>query len=207
MAANDLIQVSLACVGTTGERMLNVLTYRQVSGGGTPLLSEANAIADAFDANLSPLVQLLLSPGATYGETNIKFLTGLGANIVGRSISNAGAPGTSSGAAGPIERTLVLRKHTGIAGRQNQGRVYIPQPCREMFKVDGTYDGTNPDSADIPAVLSGFLATITATVASVPSDFVPVVFHRATLGSTQIIAFTFSTLVGVQRRRRIGIGI
>jgi hypothetical protein len=207
MGLGDIVEVTFAASGPEGELLLNRLHFKQVTGFGDCTALEAPALATAFDAAIVPDLNNVRSNSSPYGQTAVKWLTGGSAGFQGVSVVSGGLAGNTSGIDGPIERCIVLRKHTGQSGRKFQGRMFLPMPCREAFLNGGTYDPTNPDGSTVAALQASLVASINGVCGGIASTFQLVIFHAGTITSTLVLAMNVSALVGIQRRRRVGVGV
>lgn len=206
MAVGDIIEVVCKVRGPSGEIMLTRFHYVQSSGGGDPSISEMDAIAVDFNAVLAGPIVNVLSLDATYGQTEVKMKTGNANSRFSVTAASGGTSGNSSGTTGGIERALVVRKHTGVAGRRNQGRNFFCMPCFEMFDAEGNYVLSNPDAAAVAALITALLQTVNSTIGGASGSWNMCIWHPAILTYTVVLSATVSSLVGVQRRRRIGVG-
>lgn len=206
MAVGDILRVTLKYAGPDGELLVNTLNYVQSLGAATFTLGEMNPLADVFDAALVTLALPCISVPVVYGETLVELVTGIGVGQQGRSIASSGLPGSSAGSEGNIERAIVFRKLTGRAGRKERGRIFLPQPCRLTFHETGIYNAGGPDAAAITAFAAAMLASVDTGAVEVGTSFDLVIFHRSSVTYTLVEDVKVSNLVGVQRRRRIGIG-
>ena len=206
MALNDIIEVVCKVQAPSGDISLCRMHYAQSSGAGDASISEMPAIAVDFNTVLANAFINVLSISHSYGQTEVKIKTGASNSRFAVDSSSNGTAGGSNGTTGATERALVARKHTGVAGRRNQGRNFIPCPCLESFDDEGRYVPGNPDSANQAALLTALLQTVNSTVGGAAATFNLVIWHPAILTSTYVLTMTYSTLVGIQRRRRIGVG-
>ena len=203
MAAGDVVRVGLINQGPSGEELVNVLHYVQSSGGLNLTVSQMDAFASAFAAVLMAPLLVIASLAVTRGNTVATILNGASLGYQGYDTTAVGTPGGTSGTDGAIERCLLYRKSTGIAGKKFRGRLFAPMPCLETFNTDGTYNPSNPDHANQIAL---FTVLMTPVLDPNSAPWVPCIWHQATLTSTKIVDFTISSLVGIQRNRRAGIG-
>ena len=207
MALGDVYEVQIAMNGPDGELFINVLHIIQATGSFDITPGDLQILATELETYYATVIDSVLSTTATWGELVVQVLTGPSAGLVASSSAYGGTAGASLGAVGPIERAICMRKTTGHTGRRNRGRNFIPMPCREAFTPSGSYDPTNPDNAAIFALAAAMLATITSATVGGGSTFTLVIWHRTTLTYSVVTAVVPSALVGVQRRRRIGVGV
>lgn len=103
----------------------------------------------------------------------------------------------------PVQNTaLLVRKSTGLAGRANRGRWYLP--AGRLAEVDVNNTGII-DSADV-TVIQGEITTLTTGLASTPFGGALVLLHTETApgvgpDATPITLFTLDNRVASQRRR------
>jgi hypothetical protein len=206
MGLGDIYEVVCKVKAPAGDISLCRFDYIQSTGIGDPTVFEMQAIAEAFDAAIAAAFIGAVSISYVYGQTEVKIRTGLANSRFAVSVATGGTGGGSLGTDGPSERALVVRKHTGVAGRRNQGRNFIPAPCQEAFTFEGTYVPGNPDAALHTALLTALLATVNGVAGGLAATWSLVIWHPALLTTTPVITLTISQLVGTQRRRRIGVG-
>lgn len=112
----------------------------------------------------------------------------------------------NSGISAPANIALaaVLQKRTLLAGRKGRGRIFIPFPAASYFSINGVADYSTYGA--LSDITDAWAAPVEFTLDEGPADFVPVIFHRGLFTWTPIVSCAFSPLMGVQRRRRVGIG-
>jgi hypothetical protein len=207
MAAGDFLKAALLFHGPGNELFVNTFHYLQALGAGTPAVTQMDALAAAIEAALVPTALTCISSSVTYDECVCTILTGTGAAQIGFSSDLGGQPGTSSGTPGPVERAVIFRKITGLAGRKFRGRIFLPVPCVEAFDNDGVLSPGNPDATPYFNHIAAMVATIDISAIITGGSLAPVVFHRSTNTGNVVISGFVSQLVGIQRRRRLGIGV
>lgn len=103
-------------------------------------------------------------------------------------------PGTTSGTGTPPQVALLIRKETGLAGRRNRGRMFLPQPGNNNVGEDGLVNATP---------LATYQAAADAFLADLATNLVPmVILHEDSgIAPTPVSALVVSNVVATQRRR------
>lgn len=206
MSQNDILRVVVRYHGGTGEELINTFHYKQSAGAVTFTVGQMSDLAAVFEDVLVAAILACCSTSVVYDETSAELITGDGANQIGFSSVLGGAMGDSAGTTGSIERSLVVRKLTGLAGRKYRGRVFIPAPCVEAFDVDGAFNTGGPDVGAYSALLPIIAGSVDTSAVLATTLFQPVIFHKSSVTSTLIQECFTSNLVGIQRRRRTTVG-
>lgn len=107
-------------------------------------------------------------------------------------VTNEDIPGTGAQVL-PYECALVLTWRTALKNRRGVGRWYLPAPTTASLTVNGyTY---------LAASMTAFAAGATAMTASWAGNLTPVILHRATKTTDNIVHADMPDQVYVQRRR------
>ncbi len=110
--------------------------------------------------------------------------------------------GSDNDSVPPPNTALLIRKRTGLAGRRNRGRIYIPSYIDES-NIDnrGTIDSTSTTAANTTA--ASWLAAIEALNTPNVADTQMVILH-AEAPATPVVSVSSlaaSNIVATQRRR------
>lgn len=106
--------------------------------------------------------------------------------------TNEDIPGTGTQAL-PYECALVITWRSALKTRRGVGRWYLPAPTTASLAVAGwTY---------LPASMTSFAAGATAMTASWAGQLTPVILHRSTKTTDNIVHGDMPDQVYVQRRR------
>ncbi len=100
--------------------------------------------------------------------------------------------GTGTGGSPSPRNCLVVGLITALPARRGRGRMYWPSPDDSHYTTLGKFV-----SADCTTISAGFASNMTTFLAVAQ----PVVFHRATLTSDNVIDVKVGDIVGTQRRR------
>lgn len=205
MAVGDKFIAKLFAHGGAGEQLLTTYGYVQVSGILNLGVAGLVAAAGVLDSILSAAYIGLLTNNITFDKVQVTCIEGLNVGAQGEDGTSAGATGGSAGTIGSIERCLILSKRTGFVGRKFRGRVFVPAVCKEMFQPEGSYNPGNPDFATIGAFSGQMILDVTPFAGVLWS---PCIHHHVSPPIAPSIYRTVivNTTVGIQRRRRIGIG-
>lgn len=118
--ASGLILASTRLLNSTTSRAAYV-TYACNDGPGASSLTTANAIQDAFADTLSTQI----GAQVTIGPTNV--LIGNGSAVAAVAQSNiANVAGSNGNLCPPANVSMLIKKQTGLSGRVNRGRMYLP---------------------------------------------------------------------------------
>lgn len=173
--------------GTSGPALIT--TGHDVSS----LLTQA-AVGDAIEEmwqSTSPLYALM---GSNYQVVAIHILWRASAGdpvAIERSLLKVGQDGANTE---PQQVSALLRKHTGLAGRRNRGRCYLPGINETKVNADGTLT-----SAHHAALETAWAASFGALAGA---DAPLVILHdSATVTPTPVTSTSVGLRVATQRRR------
>jgi len=205
MAVGDIYIAKMFESGPSGEELLTTYGFIQTVGAPNLDFNDMQAFALLFETNNLGDMLNIQGSNVTAVSVSVECLVGANAGLTAGSNTLANTGGGSAGNVGPLERAIVYRKETNFTGRQNRGRVFVPGPCVEAFNNEGSYNPANPDVAAINAY-GVRMTDVISPVAGV--TLTPAILHLNTIPVTATVFSTSSinTRVGIQRRRRIGIG-
>lgn len=104
--------------------------------------------------------------------------------------------GTFAGGSLPPNCAVLLRKSTGLGGRRNRGRMFVPP----VWPVEGSVSGAGVLGTGIPATIEGWWNFTRTTMAT--AGFPWVLCHsEAPFTPTPITGLSCDTRVASQRRR------
>lgn len=203
MAVGDVIRLVLKGFGPQAEEMINTLFYRQTSGiidlaASTALLWTSQWIFDHLTDYLN-----CIGTDYTFDSVTLHGLNGGIATLAVDDFSATGAPGSGSGVSGSFERSAVIRKRTGTGGRHGHGRLFLPMTPNGNFFTDGLINPAGPDLGAFGTFASEMLLPVTSILFD---SWAPVLVDRNTISTLFLTSTDVAPLVGVQRRRRFGIG-
>jgi hypothetical protein len=160
-------------------------------------LSEQQLL-DAWSARAAVLYKTWLVDSATFlGMTMSPILT---APPVNTYLSTVGqGPGTVSSDPLPKQIAGIIRLTTGIVGRGNNGRVYVPFPAEAYNGVDNKPTLTALDVLSSIALLWSNAQTFMSGADGVTAS--PLLFHRVTNTATNIARGVAVPSWATQRRR------
>lgn len=203
MAAGAVWRVDMIGVGNTGEELVTSLHYVESTASVGLAPADANLATQGVEGALITDYLGCATGSYTYLETLMTSVTGYSPPVQGVSNVNFGSVGLAVGPDGPIERALLVRKHTAAANRTGRGRCFLPMPPADWFLSDGQVDTTGGGPAAAAAwitVMKGVRNPI------VGLELIPCLFNRLTLAFLVLTGGSLSPLVGAQRRRRFGVG-
>ncbi len=198
MPLTPCVQVVFIGHGPSGEQLVNTLHLQ--TPAGTAAAYTATTLEDYLTAIQSTFLACC-TVQYTWDKATIKG-AGPGSWSVFESFTGAGNVGTNAGGPTSIERSIVLLKNTLFSGRKFHGRIFMPCPSAAMADDEGRVD-----PAAGPLAAHRALATAIASLYTLDgTDWIPSIYHRVGNTFTGVSSMAISTLVGIQRRRRYGIG-
>jgi hypothetical protein len=203
MASGDIWRFDMIGFGPDGEELVNVLHYQEIAveGDGITLATVVEAATAIESGLIDPYLNCIPS-GYTYDHSVLTKVVGTPL-LTGESFSNAGAPGNHPDAPSVIERCGLIQKRTGVSGRNGRGRIFLPMAPVTYY----TYGGILITAGtDVLTVYGAFAESMLASIAVTAATMNPCLFHRTTSTALVLTDFAISNLVGVQRRRRQGVG-
>jgi hypothetical protein len=147
----------------------------------------AEAVWDPWNDNFGPRIDT----ECLMGPIHVQMGTGSGINP-GDGTSSAN--GTSSLDSLPPNCAILVRKVTGLGGRANRGRFYVPFACDETgVAQNGTIDG---------AVVTATQSAMDGLLADLDTAGVPMcILHTGAGVPARVVSGTVDTLIATQRRR------
>lgn len=196
LAIGNIVQVNF--YHTLSTQVAQVVRHYRISAiGGTPITD--SDLADDLESAWAPLIKPAMSNVATWYGVKAQILT----VPLPSSVTDFTNTGVGTSAAQPLAPQVagLIRLKTGLAGRKNRGRSYIPFPST-------LFQGTNglPTTAYLTVIgaIANMLSSNRVIVVGARSGTaVPVIYHRATGGSTDIINATAFNGFATQRRRSL----
>lgn len=140
-------------------------------------------------AGLAPYVP---STAATV-EGSTAELSPITGKQLGRKISAFAHPGTSVSAALPPQCAVVCSMRTDLATRAGRGRFYMPAFAANALDA-GLLDATV--QAEVATVVKEFLQSL------VGSGYLPVIYHRTSRLTDDVLSCDVGNVFDTQRRRR-----
>lgn len=206
MAINDVVKLSL--VGSIDDviETVNTFYYRQSTGLGTVGAAQLPALGDVLNAAVFSLLQPMICTSWVAQYLLVEGVAGAVDGQTGVSFSNASLPGSNTFPQGPVERCCLIQKHTGTANRHGGGRIFTPAPPLNMYNHVGHVDPFDPTGA-LSAAYAVAAEMINPYTDALGSIWKPCLFDRVHATALDLIGCTVRDLVGIQRRRRIGIGV
>lgn len=149
----------------------------------------SNVTADADDVRLAWKNRILSFMTTNYTLIETRFRDAVGTAIV---IPGSDA-GTNSATAATPNMAFLVKKLTGLGGRKNHGRLYLPGVEESVVDPTGVVD-----SSVVSALTTGFVNFVNDMAAS---NFFSVLLHNGTTAPTPITAVQAESLAATQRRR------
>lgn len=203
MSAGDIWQWTMVGHGPETEEMVTTMHLVETEGSVSPGVLNIQAITEFVEGYVLTDYLGLIYATYTYEHSELKALTGLHAGLIGESYLNSNVPGFGTAAPSTIERCALITKDTGFGGRTGKGRIFAPMPAATWYTYDGLFDAGSPGFTFITAFTDMLLTQI-----ATPQTFLAswALWHRAPRTATPIVRYEIAPRVGVQRRRREGIG-
>lgn len=195
LALNDVLEARVVCY-RGNQTAYNVRHYKVVGVSGTSSTTDAAATAIAGLVD-TPYLPLLTDDAFFYG-VGVRRILPLPASDEASDITFTAA-GTAGSTPLPTQVSGVITFRTGLAGPANRGRIYTPFPDETDNQVTGIPGGTY--IADLQTLANNFALPISVGTGGNTAQLVPVLFHRATGGTTAITSAQARAKWGTQRRR------
>jgi hypothetical protein len=172
------------------------------TAGSTP-----QDLADDFQANWNTNIAPALDNNVLSLPPTVR--VGDGTNVPAIAVGVAAAvAGTFSGADLPPQVAVLIKKNTGVGGKKNRGRTYLPWAVpASVVDERGTIAGANVSAiqANVNLVLAGMLADgmpmhiSNKTLVITPPEVKPHVTAITT--GPLVVTWTVETIIATQRRR------
>lgn len=205
MADNGVWRFTLQGMGPSSEEIISVLHYMEDSASPTPPLG-VQSIVDGLAAALVTDYLLMIPAQYTYVKASVTGVSGPIIDLQAESHAHGGSVGLFFDDALTIERCGVLQKHTAVATRSGRGRMFVPMAPSSGFNMDGSWSqpyATNP----YKMALDSFGALmIEERDLLVGVTLRPCLFNFASGLHPLLTGYGIGQLVGMQRRRRFGVG-
>lgn len=205
MSVGDVFRMVIVGLDGAGSELVNTLDIAQSAGAGTITAPTLSGFINDFASFFLPLFLPCIGIDYTIARLLCNGISAGVSLLSGESFSDAGTPGSGSGLGDNVERCFLLRKNTGVGGRHGHGRMFLPMPPVGNYFSDGAYDVFGSDNAAFAALAAGLPQPIAITSPVV--TFFPVLVNRATSAFLPLTNCAPAPRCGVQRRRRIGIGV
>jgi len=196
MAIGDIFQVT--AVGKLAGQLTNMtMNYRQTAGGslGPPALGLGDTCATTWITDLL----LWQSSAYTHEYTISSKINPLPREASFISVTAAGAGGGGAAAA-PPSCAATVTKLTVLAGTRYRGRIFVPG-VPLLGVTDGALTG-----ATVIALNAATIQLFAPLTDLNGNTFQPVIFHRDSGTSTDMIGRSAKAVLRSQRRREVGVG-
>jgi hypothetical protein len=155
-------------------------------------LAAAKIHADAMYTTWVNNLRSATSSEVTLREIRMQYNDGIAMQLYTKNAASIGTGGTG---VLPSNCSVLVKKLTGVGGRQNQGRNFWPSMVAE-----GSVDARGLiNAATVTAFQNAFNAVWTDL--STPADSDPVILHSSLLTPTLLIGLAVAPLIATQRRR------
>lgn len=196
MAIGNIYRTRVLCVHATNHLAFNIMYWRVRSEAG--LGASLAEIATALDNTWAAPYKAVMSANAQYRGVGVQRVWTLPASAEVAGAGNIGVGGVAGDLlqyqAGLIKKTSLL------AGRANQGRIYIPFPSEADNAASGIPSAGYTTNLGLLAAAIDITQTIVGAAGNVVLD--QVIWHRSTPGTTTTVDNLIAqTLWATQRRR------
>lgn len=164
--------------------------YKYDGGGDAP--GNAEICQEAATGTTGPYHADHMLTGWTYLGTSTQENQD---GVIALGTSPVAIAGTNMGAAAAPNISILLKKGTGIGGRKNQGRAFVP-PCfpgENLISITGTID------SDTLVSMQGFYTAYVAGV--IAGELTSVILHSEAGAPTVFTSLIVQSMVATQRRR------
>lgn len=194
VAVNNILEMKLyaRCQGQTS---ITVRHYRCTALAGTGRLD--TDCVSALDGKFATPFKECLCTDAQYLGTSLQIIKSIRRGLVYTTVSTG--DGQYAGEPLPKQTAGLITLRTEEATRAGRGRMYIPFPAEGANHSDAKPTGAYLDALHNFALLVDDTVVVVSGANSV--TLVPVIYHRATLGTTNITEAVERTYWGTQRRR------
>lgn len=196
VVAEETLRLTVAC-RCRDQNGLNIVHYQSPAGTDNFLIED---IALQHDVNCSLAYKVTLGIDAEYYGTSWRSESNLGTAPWFTDFNRAG--GTTAEDSLPTQVCGIITKNTGIIGRANRGRSYIPFPGRDRQNNIGNPSAAYLNQLDI---IGGTLFSILTGVSSLTANavtLVPMVTHLpGPLNRGPITGFIVRRRWATQRKR------
>lgn len=174
---------------------VNVRHYR-VEVVGVPPLLDTDAAAHISNL-IGPLLRAAMTNQATYLNTSVQVLNPVRLDPVFSNVQSG--VGDYMSDLIPTQACGLIRFNTGLAGRANRGRMYVPFAAEGANDTDGSPN--DQYLLDIGAIGNALDDTQTIAFGGRTGTLAPIIFHRETFLYTRITSYSVIDAWATQRRR------
>lgn len=195
MTINDVYKVGLTS-WLNSQLGLNVRYYQVTATGGFGISD--STLAEGIYAILGPLLADCESADSEILGVAVRNLTQVPLTAFAIS-SGAALAGSVTGNELPTQTCGIITLGTGLMGRANRGRIYVPFPAIADQDVDA-----RPDASYMTALVAlavGLIAPITVTSGGNSATVNPVIVNRALTSVKPILDATSRRAWATQRSR------
>lgn len=195
MAVNDILKV--AHFNTFSPQTAVTVRHFRVSAeiaGGATYLEIANAIKARYDSLWPPIMPV----NVTYRGVGVQRIKPLPRLVEVFSTAPTQA-GTRTGDPCPSQTCGVITLRTALAGRKFRGRVYVPFPSE--FDNNSIGRPTAAYVALLASIANELIASVTVVGALGTTTLVPVIYHKSTTLTDDVVSHRVRDIWGTQRRR------
>lgn len=195
---SNLWRVDFVGEGPNLEAIVNTFFFDDPTG--TSSHPAAVDVAGGFSTTFGATILAALIPDYICVVTRATCVAGDAVGASGEDFSLAGSAGSNPGPAANIVTAGIVRKYSGISQRYARGRNFFGPTSSDYISEDGIFNDVD-----------GLFAAIGAALLDGMSVSVPEAFVMGTLAAASrwpaaiyyMTSYLISSIMGVQRRRRI----
>lgn len=197
LVVGDIIETKV--FSKLGEQVaINVYHYRCSAFTGVSRTDQE--IANSMESVGGPKYKAAMPGAALHLGTTVQIIQGGVLPVRAVSVTEAGVGARAADALAP-QLAVLVRKNTGIAGRANRGRVYLPFFAEDEEDANGEVNAAGQAAATVIAAYYLNQINIAAGGSSVTLD--PIIWQRTDRTYVNITSYTVRSLFATQRRRSL----
>lgn len=198
MPVGDVIQAKFACYGNSqvGLNIRHWVVSSETAGPPDP-----GEVAGDLSGAMAPKYKALISSTVVFSGVGVQKIWPLPVSVETAYVFDDGA-GTAGATLLNSQASGLIKLTTGLAGRKNRGRVYVPFPAAGDDALTGV--PITSYVTRLNTLANAFLATYTVTSTIVPGNIwvlSPVLWHRSTHTFTPLVSYVSRLGWATQRRR------
>lgn len=197
MAIDDIFKLAVKSKFGLGQDCVNTFHYKVLTGGAL-LLDPAQTLADNWQAQVQPSYLNLMASSMILELLEVRQVFGGLASLD----VPVNEPGLISGEQLPPMDCALISWRTGLIGRANRGRTYMPSPL-ETWQSAGTIAPGNVDNYQAAA---DEMITLNDAATGLIPQYQMVIFHTDATDSPEVTFGIVRNIIATQRRRRVGVG-
>lgn len=197
MALNDVLEIKhyFSCLNQVA-----VITrhYRVVVDGFGDADNARQLLCNEFDDTFGTVYRTMIASAATYAGTTLSRVAPFPRTAVKLAVTMAGV-GALTGDLLPLQVSGLVGTKTALAGRAQRGRIYVPFPPESANDANSTPTASHVGLLDSLALACDDQVSVTLGAETISVN--PVIYHRTTQTTDNIVAAAARDKWATQRRR------